>query len=67
MQVDFKLIEKEVVALGGPLFLQFWDSNLLPAIRAAAMSGSPEIQVLEEAGIAALDAIVRGEIKALSA
>lgn len=65
MAIDLKLVEKEVMALGGPLFLQFWTSTIFPAIQGAAKSGSPEIQVLEDAGLAALDAIVKGEISKL--
>lgn len=59
-------IEKAVLPLASPLLESLWVNTLLPAIRAAAVSGSPEIQILETAGGDFLDTIVKAELAKLA-
>ena len=59
-------IEKAVLPLACPLLLTLWEGTILPAIKEAAKSGSPEIQILETAGADFLDAIVKAELAHLA-
>jgi hypothetical protein len=64
--MDLTALEKALLPIASPLLLQLWESTLLPAIKAAAVSGSPEIQILESAGADFLDRIVKEELARLA-
>jgi len=59
-------LEQALLPIASPLLLTLWSGTLLPAIAAAAKSGSPEIQILETQIVAMLDSTVKAELAKLA-
>lgn len=59
-------VEKALLPIACPLLLQLWANTILPAIQDAdSKIGSPELKIIGDAGVAALDQIVKAEIAKL--
>lgn len=64
--MNLSALEKALMPLVAPLLETLWTGTLLPAIQAAAKSGSPEIQILETAGAEFLDKVIKAELAKLA-
>jgi hypothetical protein len=61
-------LEKDVLALAGPLVLQLWNDSILPKLQALSVNVSqPELAVLSQDGVAAVNKLVVDELAALQA
>jgi len=62
---ELKIILATVGPMIGPILQQLWNNSLYPKLQADLKSGSPEIQIVENAFISFLNSIVAGEIPKL--